>query len=97
MLHPFSHSVCCEKGCTLCVSLVPHFIFLRNSRARETRARVKITLHEKRRYAALGVIFTRARVSFALLSLRKIKWGTRETQSVQPCSRHTECENGRNM
>ena len=59
-----------------------------NSRARETRARVKITPREKRRHAAgrekksffsllaacrlfsRGVIFTRARVSLALLSLR---------------------------
>ena len=39
MLRPFSHSVGYEQGCTLCVSLVPHFIFLRDSRANETRAR----------------------------------------------------------
>ena len=50
--------------------------FLRDSRASETRARVKINPREKRRHAACrlfsrGVIFTRARVSFALLSLRK--------------------------
>ena len=49
--------------------------FLRDSRASETRARVKITPREKRRHAcrlfSRGVIFTRARVSLALLSLRK--------------------------
>ena len=56
--------------------------FLRDSRASETRARVKITPREKRRHAAgteknacrlfsRGAIFTRARVSLALLSLRK--------------------------
>ena len=71
--------------------VVPHF-FLRDSRASETRARVKITPRKKRRHAAgreknegpsffsllaacrlfsRGVIFTRARVSLALLSLRK--------------------------
>ena len=37
----------------------------------ETRARVKITPREKWRHFARGVIFTRARVSLALLSLRK--------------------------
>ena len=46
--------------------------FLSDSRASETRARVKITPREKRRHA--GVIFMRARVSLALLSLRK-HWG----------------------
>ena len=55
--------------------------FLGDSRAGETGARVKITPREKRRYAAgrekngrlfsRGVIFTGARVSLALLSLRK--------------------------
>ena len=51
--------------------------FRRDSRASETRARVKITPREKRQHAAKfffsprGVIFTRARVSLALLSLRK--------------------------
>ena len=50
--------------------------FLRDGRASETRAGVKITPREKRRHAAgrffsPGVIFTRARVSLALLSLRK--------------------------
>ena len=59
---------------------VPHrsicFWFLRDSRASETRAREKITSREKRRHAAChlfsrGVIFTRARVSLTLLSLRK--------------------------
>ena len=49
--------------------------FLRDSRASETRASVKITPREKRRHAAglfsRGVIFTRARVSLAVLSLRK--------------------------
>ena len=50
--------------------------FLRDSRASETRARVKITPREKRRHAACrlfsrGVIFTPTRVSLALLSLRK--------------------------
>ena len=49
---------------------------LRDSRASETLARVKITPREKRRHAAcrlfsIGVIFTRACVSLALLSLRK--------------------------
>ena len=49
---------------------------LRESRASETLARVKITPREKRRHAAcrlfsIGVIFTRACVSLALLSLRK--------------------------
>ena len=43
--------------------------FLRDIRASETRARVKITPREKRRHAV--VIFMRARVSLALLSLRK--------------------------
>ena len=58
-----------------------------DSRASKTRGRVKITPREKRRHAAgreknvslpaacrlftRGVIFTRARVSLALLSLRK--------------------------
>ena len=42
--------------------------FLRDSRASETLARVKITPREK---TALGVVFTRARVSVALLPLRK--------------------------
>ena len=59
---------------------VPHrsicFRFLRDSRASETRAREKITSREKKRLVACrlfsrGVIFTRARVSLALLSLRK--------------------------
>ena len=54
--------------------------FLRDSRASETRARVKITPREKRRHAASPhrvspfsreLIFTCARVSLALLSLRK--------------------------
>ena len=60
---------------------------LRHRRSHETRARVKITPREKRRYAAgrekifslpaacrlfsRGVIFTRARVSLSRLSLRK--------------------------
>ena len=48
--------------------VVPHF-FLRDSRASETRARVKITQREKG--DTRGVILTRVRVSFALLSLRK--------------------------
>ena len=51
----------------------------RDSRASETRARVKITPREKRLHAArrrlafltFWVIFTRARVSLALLSMRK--------------------------
>ena len=55
--------------------VVPHFSS-RDSRASETRARVKITPREKRLPAACslfsrGVIFTRAYVSLALLSLRK--------------------------
>ena len=50
--------------------------FLRDSRASETRAGVKIIPREKMRHAACrlfsrGVIFTRARVSLALLSPRK--------------------------
>ena len=49
--------------------------FLRDNKASETRARVKITPREKRRHRvspfSCGVIFTRARVSLALLSLRK--------------------------
>ena len=51
--------------------------FLRDSRASETRARVKIPPREKRQHAGKsffpprGVIFTRARVSLPLLSLRK--------------------------
>ena len=66
-----------SKFCRLRV--VPHFSS-RDSRASETRARVKITPREKRRHAACrlfsrGVIFTRARVSLALLSLEE-KWGT---------------------
>ena len=58
-------------------SIPPFYpFFLRDSRASETRARVKITPREKSRHAAcrlfsIGVIFTRARVSLALLSLRK--------------------------
>ena len=71
MLRPFSHSVGCEQGRTLCLFLVPHFIFLRDSRASETRARVKITPRAACRLFSCGVIFTRARVSLALLSLRK--------------------------
>ena len=52
------------------------FLF-RESRASETRARVKITPREKRLHAACrlflrGVIFTPARFSLALLSLRKM-------------------------
>ena len=59
--------------------VVPH-VFLRDSRASKTRARVKIKPREKRRHAAgrekcrlfsRGLIFTRARVLLALLSLRK--------------------------
>ena len=51
--------------------------FLRESRASETRARVKITPREKRLHAACrlfsrGVIFTPARFLLALLSLRKM-------------------------
>ena len=46
--------------------VLPWAFVLRDSRASETRARVKITPHEKRH----GVIFTRARVSLGLLSLR---------------------------
>ena len=46
--------------------VVPHFSS-GDSRASETRARMKITPREKRR----GVIFTHARVSLALLSLRE--------------------------
>ena len=50
-----------------------------DSSASETRARVKITPREKSRFSlpaacrlfSRGVIFTRARVSLALLSLRK--------------------------
>ena len=54
--------------------------FLRDSRASETRASMKITPREKRRFFSLpaacrlflrGVIFTCSRVSLALLSLRK--------------------------
>ena len=50
--------------------------FLRDSRASERRARLKITPREKRLPAACrlfsrGAIFTRARVSLALLSQRK--------------------------
>ena len=50
----------------------PPFV-LRDSRASETRARVKITPRKKRpptasRFSRVGVIFTRARVSLALLS-----------------------------
>ena len=48
--------------------MVLHF-FLRESRTSETREHVKITPREKG--DTRGVIFTRARVSFALLSLRK--------------------------
>ena len=44
--------------------------FLRDSRASETQAHVKITPREKSPFLA-WVIFTRARVSLALLSLRK--------------------------
>ena len=44
--------------------------FLRDSRASETQAHVKIILREKSPFLA-WVIFTRARVSLALLSLRK--------------------------
>ena len=44
--------------------------FLRDSRARETRAHVKIT-HARKGDFSRGVIFTRSRVSLALLSLRK--------------------------
>ena len=42
-----------------------------DSRANETLARVKITPREKSRLSRVGVIFTRARVSLALSSLRK--------------------------
>ena len=45
--------------------------FLSDSRGRETRARVKITPREKCCLFSRGVIFTRARVSLAVLSLRK--------------------------
>ena len=48
--------------------------FLRDSRASETRARLKITPREKRRHAAgraHGVIFTRARVSLANLYIER--------------------------
>ena len=44
--------------------------FLRDSRARETRARRKIT-HARKGDFSRGVIFTRAPVSLALLPLRK--------------------------
>ena len=44
--------------------------FLRGSRASETGARVKITPREKSPFLAWA-IFPRARVSLALLSLRK--------------------------
>ena len=49
--------------------------FLRDSTASETRKRVKITPREKRRHAAgreisRGVIFTLARVSLTLVSMR---------------------------
>ena len=72
---------------------VPHrsicFWFHRDSKASETRTREKITSREKRRHAACrlfsrGVIFTRARVSLALLSLRE-KWGTSRSLLWQPC------------
>ena len=49
--------------------VVPHF-FLRDSRASEMRARVKITPRRVSPFLAWGD-FTRARVSLALLSLRK--------------------------
>ena len=70
---------CTDRAVTLYLRLratsSPPF-FLRDSRASETRGRVKITPREKRRHAACrlfsrGVIFTRARVSLALLSPRK--------------------------
>ena len=45
--------------------------FLWDSKASETRTRVKITPREKGEPFSLGVVFTLARVSLALLSLRK--------------------------
>ena len=46
--------------------------FLRDSRASETRVRTKITPHKKgEKWRSREVIFTRAHVSLALLSLRK--------------------------
>ena len=45
--------------------------FLRDSRPSERRARVKITPREKGETRRRGVIFTRARLSLGLLSLRK--------------------------
>ena len=45
-----------------------------HSRASETRARVKITLHEKRRHAAWGDFNARSR--FARSIIPEEKWGT---------------------
>ena len=69
---PFLRTRSKSHATPLCTRLrvVPHFN-LRDSRASETRARVKITPLEKRRLFSRGVIFTGARVSLALLSLRK--------------------------
>ena len=81
---PYHPANCPPGGGTQTTSSPP--FFLRESRASETRARVKITPREKRRHAAgrekndvpaacrlfsRGVIFTRARFSPPLLSLRK--------------------------
>ena len=55
---------------TLSVTTSSPSFFLRDSRAREARARV-FSLHAACRFFSRGVIFTRARVSLALLSLRK--------------------------
>ena len=61
--------------------------FLRDGRTSETQARVKITPREK------GVFFTRARVSLALLSLRKM--GT--TRSLHPLPRSLESSRAREL
>ena len=55
---------------TLSVTTSSPSFFLRDSRAREARARV-FSLHAACRFFSRGVIFTRVRVSLALLSLRK--------------------------
>ena len=58
---------------------VPPF-FLRDSRAREIRERVKITPREKRRHAAGREKFFHARLRFARSTIPEEKWGTSRSQ-----------------
>ena len=66
--------------------------FLRDSRASETRARVKIAPREKRRQAACR-LFSHARSRFARSTIPEEKWGT--TRSLAEPNRYANHANSK--